>query len=226
MNTDKDLVFGKAGDYLPEEPAPGQPITRQELPDVPVEDIIPYDKNPRRNDMAAEKIVASLREYGYVKVSVVVDENMVMLTGHTTLKAIRMLGWKTVPVVSQITGLTEPQKKAYRIADNRLGELSTWDPEVLLDEIDTIIKEGGSAEMTGFSTDEVDRMLENITLGDDISSDPALGNDSISLEFTIHFNTEPEAKAWYRWLSYLKGRHQGMKTDAERIVAEIQEARI
>lgn len=106
-----------------------------ELKDVPIDDLIPYARNPRKNDPAVKRVAASLKEYGLVKNSIVVDEEMVLITGHTTMKAMQSLRWKTAPEVTQVFGLTDAQKKAYRIADNRLGEMAEWDADLLKVEI-------------------------------------------------------------------------------------------
>lgn len=123
---------------------------KNELTDVPIDDLIPYERNPRKNDPAVPKIAASLERFGLVKNSVVVDENMVLITGHTTLKAMRSLGWTACPAVTQVFGLTEEEKRAYRIADNKLGELAEWDLELLAGELASLDEVGFDAELTGF----------------------------------------------------------------------------
>ena len=134
---------------------------KKELIDVPISDLIPYERNPRKNDKAVKKVAASLERFGLVKNSVVVDENMVLITGHTTLKAMRSLGWKTCPAVTQVFGLTEEEKVAYRIADNKLGELAEWDLDLLAGELASLNDVGFDVALTGFegliSLDTIDR---------------------------------------------------------------------
>ncbi len=130
------------------------PVTRKvEHRDVPISDLTPYERNPRKNDDAVPKIAASLERFGLVKNSVVVDEDMVLITGHTTLKAMQSLGWTACPAVTQVFGLTEEEKKAYRIADNKLGELAEWDLDLLAGELASLDEVGFDAELTGFDTD-------------------------------------------------------------------------
>ena len=94
--------------------------------DWPLERIIPYEANPRkRSKKAVEKVAASIREFG-VRQPIVVDENGVILVGHTRRDAAALLEMKTFPV-HQAVGLSEKQKRAYRIADNRTNEETTWD---------------------------------------------------------------------------------------------------
>jgi len=130
------------------------PVTRKvELRDVPISDLIPYERNPRKNDKAVKKVAASLEQFGLVKNSVVVDEDMVLITGHTTLKAMQSLGWTACPAVTQVYGLTEEEKRAYRIADNKLGELAEWDLDLLAGELASLDEVGFDVELTGFDTD-------------------------------------------------------------------------
>ena len=125
---------------------------KKELIDVPISDLIPYERNPRKNDKAVKKVAASLEQFGLVKNSVVVDEDMVLITGHTTLKAMQSLGWATCPAVTQVFGLTEEEKVAYRIADNKLGELAEWDLDLLAGELASLDEVGFDVELTGFDT--------------------------------------------------------------------------
>jgi len=102
-----------------------------------LDDIIPYKNNPRKNDSAVDAVAESIRQCGYCA-PIIVDENGVILAGHTRLKAVRKLGWTEVEVCVK-TGLTEKQKKKFRILDNKTGEAATWDFELLnleLEEID------------------------------------------------------------------------------------------
>lgn len=130
-------------------------VQKTELKAVPIKDLIPYPKNPRKNDNAVAALATSLKEYGYVKNSILVDENMELLAGHTTLKAMVSLGWDKVPEVTQVSGLTTAQKKGYRIADNKLGELAEWDPELLIAELDALKIEGFDIALTGFDPKEI-----------------------------------------------------------------------
>lgn len=88
-------------------------------------EVKPYDKNPRRNDGAVDAVAASIREFGFQQ-PLVVDKDGVLIVGHTRLKAAKKLGLKEVPVVVA-DGLSPEQVKAYRLADNKTGELAGWD---------------------------------------------------------------------------------------------------
>lgn len=92
-------------------------------------DIKPYPNNPRKNNEAVAAVVESIKQCGYCD-PIEVDENGVILSGHTRLKALKKLGWKEVEVVV-ISGLTEEQKKKYRLLANKTGEIALWDTDLL-----------------------------------------------------------------------------------------------
>ncbi len=94
-----------------------------------VKDIIPYENNPRKNDSAVDAVVESFKQCGYIA-PIIIDENHVILAGHTRLKAAKKLGWKDVEVIVR-EGLTDDQKKKYRILDNKTNEFAEWDFEKL-----------------------------------------------------------------------------------------------
>ena len=107
-----------------------------QIEDIKIGDIIPYDKNPRKNDMSVDKVAASIKEFGF-KVPIVIDKDNVVVCGHTRLKAAKKLKLESVPCV-RADDLTEEQIKAYRLADNKVGEESEWDFDLLGEELGDI----------------------------------------------------------------------------------------
>lgn len=90
----------------------------------------PYDRNARvHSDQQIEKIAASIHEFGFVK-PVIIDEANMILAGHGATRAAQLLAMETVPCIRK-ADLSEEQKRAYILIDNRLGELSTWDKELV-----------------------------------------------------------------------------------------------
>lgn len=102
--------------------------------ELKVDELIPYENNPRKNDDAVDKVALSISAFGF-KVPIVIDANNVIVTGHTRLKAAKKLGFKTVPCI-KADDLTEEQIKAFRLADNKVAEFSQWDEEKLLKELE------------------------------------------------------------------------------------------
>ena len=90
-----------------------------------INDVKPYENNPRKNDEAVEKVANSIKEFGWQQ-PIVVDKEGIVIVGHTRLKAAQELGLDEVPVIVA-NDLTDDQAKAYRLADNKTGELAIWD---------------------------------------------------------------------------------------------------
>lgn len=112
-----------------------------------VDSLIPYANNPRLNDNAVDAVAASIKEFGF-KVPIVVDGENVIINGHTRLKAAHKLGLKQVPVIVA-DDLTPEQVKAFRLADNKTGELAQWDMAKLGIELEGI----DDIDMTDFGFD-------------------------------------------------------------------------
>ena len=107
---------------------------KKELKTLAIGELIPYEKNPRYNDKAAAEVAESIRQCGYCA-PIIVDEKRVILAGHTRYKALQRLGWDKVEVLI-ISGMTETQKKKYRLLDNKVGEAAEWDIDLLTEELD------------------------------------------------------------------------------------------
>jgi DNA modification methylase len=125
----------------------------------PIESITPYDKNPRINDPAVDAVAASIKEFGF-RQPIVVDEQKVIIVGHTRYKAALKLGLKMVPVHVAV-GLSPAQAKAYRIADNQTATLSQFDDNLLPLELLGLQEMGFDLNLTGFSADELLRLLQS-----------------------------------------------------------------
>lgn len=97
-------------------------------------DIHPYERNPRRNDPAVDAVAESIRQCSYIA-PIVVDEEGVILAGHTRYKALKKLKRKEAQVIVK-AGLSEEQRRKYRLLDNKSGELSGWDLDLLADELE------------------------------------------------------------------------------------------
>ena len=103
---------------------------------LPVSEVRPYEKNPRKNADAVKFVKASIEQFGF-KVPIIVDSNRVIVCGHTRLMAAKSLGMSEVPCIFA-DDLTDDQIKAFRLADNKVGEFAEWDMDILGDELDAI----------------------------------------------------------------------------------------
>ena len=126
----------------------------------PVQEIVPYAKNPRKNDDAVDKVIESIKEFGF-RNPLILDSSGVVIAGHTRLKAAIKLGMSEVPCI-MADDLTPEKVKAYRIADNKSAEYSKWDFEALAAELDDLQKAGYDLSLTAFAQDELDDILDSL----------------------------------------------------------------
>ena len=140
-----------------------------------IDDIRPYEANPRVNDQAVEAVAVSLREYGF-RQPIVIDADGVIIVGHTRWKAAKKLGLAKVPV--HVAKDLPPEKvKAYRIADNQTNTLADWDYELLPIELKDLQAADYNLDLLGFSADELARILDpdgtqGLTDPDDVPAPP------------------------------------------------------
>lgn len=104
--------------------------------EIDIADLVPYDKNPRKNDMAVDDVAESMEQVGYIT-PIVIDENRLILAGETRCKALKKRGIRRDKVL-QVFGLTEEQKKKYRLLDNKVGEIAEWDLDLLAGELEDV----------------------------------------------------------------------------------------
>ena len=123
------------------------------------EELIPYEKNPRDNRLAIDDVVRSIEEYGFTY-PILVNEEKVILVGHTRREAAILAGMEKVPYIV-IDGLTEAQQRAYRLADNKLSELALWDEDLLKEELKDLLDEDYDLSLTGFSDVDLTDLLKD-----------------------------------------------------------------
>ncbi|WP_347129434.1 DNA modification methylase [Lactobacillus paragasseri] len=128
---------------------------------VSIDQIKPYENNPRNNDDAVDAVANSIKEFGWQQ-PIVVDNGGVIIAGHTRYKAAKRLKLKEVPIVVA-DNLTEEQVNAYRLADNKSGELATWNDDELQEELDKIL----DIDMTDFGFDLETELEDDEAIDDD-----------------------------------------------------------
>lgn len=137
-----------------------------------IEDLAPLPRNPRKHSKRQIRQIAdSIRAFGFTNPVIVDDENRI-LAGHGRVEAARLLKMTSVPTVS-IEHLSEADKRAYILADNRLAELAEWDDDLVKLELELIqsLDSAFDLELTGWSTAELDSLLNGIGSGDDEESE-------------------------------------------------------
>ena len=145
--------------------------------DLKLSDITPFENNPRNNDEAVEPVLNSIKQFGF-KVPIVIDKNNIIVTGHTRYKAAKKMKLEKVPCIIA-DDLTDEQIKAYRLADNKVGEIATWDFNALeleLSEIENI-------DMEDFNF-EIDSIEDNFNTDFELSNEEKSELEQIT--FTLH----------------------------------------
>ena len=122
----------------------------------PVEKLVEYARNPRKNDHAVDRVAAAIREFGF-RVPVVAKSDGTVVDGHLRLKAAKKLGLTEVPVVLA-DDMTDLQIKAFRLSVNKMAELAEWDDELLAIEFAELADAGFDNLLTGFTQDEIDAL--------------------------------------------------------------------
>ena len=147
----------------------------KEIEYLAIEDLTPYENNARTHDeYQIEKLKNSLKEFGFIN-PVIIDENNMILVGHGRIMGAKELGIETIPCI-RIKYLTEEQKKAYILADNKLSDLGGWDLDLLNEELATI-----ELDMSMFGFDEIEL--------DDIEEEQEIVEDEVP-----EVPEEPKAK--------------------------------
>ena len=152
-------------------------------------ELVPYEKNPRKNDEAVKYVQASIKEFGF-KVPIVIDKDNVIVAGHTRYKAAKKLKMDEVPCIIA-DDLSEEQIKAFRLADNKVSEQAVWDFDLLSGELDGIV----DIDMTDFGFADI------VTEEEDAEED----------EYEVELPVEPRSKLGD---VYQLGRHRLMCGDS------------
>ena len=183
------------------------------IQEVNIADLKPYERNAKQHGPEqVKKLCDSIREFGFIS-PCLIDSDLNVIAGHGRIMAAREMGMGKVPCLF-VEGLTEEQRKAYVLADNRLTEMGSWDMELVAEELHALSDNGFDIELTGFSLDDeiIDTAeIDDLGIGDQIE-------DMLS-------EKEPIAKLGDVWLL---GRHRLMCgdstsiTDVEKLVGGAQ----
>ena len=144
-----------------------------QIKEIEITALIPYAKNSRTHDDAqVAQIAASIKEFGWTN-PILVDGDKGIIAGHGRLMAARKLKMDKVPVI-ELNGMTDAQKKAYVIADNRLALNAGWDNSMLTIELNELLDDGFALEILGFNKDELDALLNPIEETEGLTDEDAV----------------------------------------------------
>ena len=124
-----------------------------------IEELIPYENNPRNNEKAIDYVANSIKKFGF-KVPLVIDKNNVIVTGHTRYKASQKLGLKEIPCIVA-DDLTDKQIKAFRIADNKTNDMAEWNDDLLSIELKDVIEDIDMTDF-GFGDFELSMLMDDM----------------------------------------------------------------
>ena len=157
-------------------------------------DLIPYANNSRvHNDEQVLQIAASIKEFGFLN-PIIIDGANGIIAGHGRVMAAKKLGIEDLPCVDA-SHLTEAQKKAYIIADNKIALNSEWDNELLRIELNVLDDMGFDLELTGFDIDELAQLSNDLEIEEEKQSDG--GSYSEAYSIVIDCIDEEEQEALY-----------------------------
>lgn len=151
---------------------------------IDIDELIPYANNPRNNDGdAVDRVAASITEYGF-KNPIIIDNNNVIVAGHTRMKAAKKLRLDKVPII-RADDLTPAQVKAFRLAENRVSEYATWDNELLAIELEELKDLDFDLDLTGFEDFEIDDLLSVDLDGDSAGDSLDENRESLQERFIV-----------------------------------------
>ena len=163
--------------------------------------ITPYARNSRtHSDEQVAQVAASIKEFGWTN-PILIDEKHTIIAGHGRLMAAQRLGFDEVPTI-MLPNLTDAQKRAYVIADNKLALNAGWDEEMLAVEIEELLDQGYDLDLTGFGADEIDSLLAEANKVEDGLTD---ADDAPEL---------PETPVSVKGDVWMLGRHRVLCGDA------------
>lgn len=157
-----------------------------------VDALEPYPNNPRKNDEAVPHMVSLIEKFGFRQPILVRGQRIV--DGHLRIKAAKKLGMETVPAI-EVGALTETEERALRIAMNKSVEWAEWDHEALAIEFDAISTDGFDLHFTGFDTDVVDKILNEVSTESEavtktLDGDKGTKADPNYVSITFHMTVE------------------------------------
>jgi len=169
-----------------------------EIETLAIESLIPYVRNSRtHSDAQVAQIAASIREFGFTN-PVLIDGDGGIIAGHGRVMAARKLGIPEVPCI-RLAHLTDTQKRAYIIADNKLALNAGWDAELLQLELTDLHSDNFNMDLLGFDAADLSAAMgfEDELAASEVDSEPFHGDASDKFQLMIEFATEQALAAEY-----------------------------
>ena len=156
-------------------------------------EVIPYINNSRtHSERQVQQVAASIKEFGFTN-PILIDEKGGIIAGHGRLQAAQLLNLNEVPTIT-LEGLTDAQKKAYVIADNKLALNAGWDETLLQVELDSLSESGFDISLLGFDKEELKLLIEQDELKETLDNKV---NEFFENEMIMKFKDENQLEQWY-----------------------------
>lgn len=179
---------------------------------VPIDSLTPHPDNPRVGNVAA--IVESIQTNGFFGTVIVQKDKNVILAGTHRWKAAKEAGMTKIPVT--FVDVDEAQAKRILLADNRTSDLAGYDDNVLAN----LLRDIGEPVGTGFTTTDVEDLLNSLLPPE---PRPSVGLGTPTITFNLVFDNEEQQQTWYAFVRHLRSLYPDSETNAERLVAFIEE---
>lgn len=192
-----------------------------EVVEIAISDLTPFPHNPTtHSDDQIAILVASIQEFGF-RGSITVDESHTILAGHGRVEAAKLAGLEKLPCMIA-EGLSNAQKQAYVIADNKIASMAGLDIGILEAAIGNLVDENFDIDLTGYKEWEIAQLLEDEKEGAGGSgNDQGNGSGGPVVSITLVFDNEQQKEKWYAFLRILKQQYPDALTAAQRLVEHI-----
>ena len=179
----------------------------------------PWESNPRLNDHAVDAVARSIKSFGF-NVPILCDQNSTIIAGHTRWKAAKKLGMKSVPVL--VLEMTETQRKAYSVADNKTGEIADWNYPQLREVLEELGCDQIDLSSLGYSTSELEALLRAEEDFDWKAFEEQLtqGPDSQYVYIQVKIETEMK-EAFGRAIKRHAAKHKMKEKDSAKLAGKV-----
>ena len=162
----------------------------------PIESLIEYARNPRKNDHAVDKVASAIKEFGF-RVPIVAKSDGTIVDGHLRLKAAKKLKLTEIPVILA-DDLTDAQIKAFRISVNKVAELADWDDDLLKLELQELDDDGFNLEIIGFDVDDLSKLFDEDNTDETLPEEKELNS---TFEVAVECKDETEQETVFNLLT-------------------------
>jgi hypothetical protein len=183
------------------------------------EDLEPYARNSRTHTKEQiEQIIKSINEFGWTN-PILISEKNDIIAGHGRVLAAEKLGMKEVPCI-QLSNLTETQRRAYVMADNKLALNAGWDDELLKLELHALNEADYDLSIIGFDASELSTIMFDDLISEDDKDDE---ETNFIVQYNIIFDDQEQQDVWFEFIKMLKTQYVEADTIGERLVAFIKD---